>query len=407
MNVSLQIARRYLFGKKKTNAINLITAISVLGIRIGTAALILILSVFNGFELLTKKNLDAFNPDFKITAKLGKFFQQDESRLQQLEKLPGIVSFSKTIEEVAHFEYNSRQQIGLVKGVDNYYLETTDLNLAINEGKALFTSDDGAAMAIVGNGVYNTLNIALSSKLESLRISVPNRRKRGALDRDFKSRSLLVSGVFMIRNERDNQYVIIDYDLAQSLLDLRGQVSAIEIKANENVGASEMRKSIASIYPEEDFEIMDRLQQDASILKVMNIEKWSSYLIFSFTLILIVFNVIGCLWMIVLDKKKDIAVLQSFGASKDMVRNIFLLEGLMISGLGFLIGLVVAGVFYVLQKTVGIITVPDGFTITNYPMEMELLDVIIILITVIVLGIVASVPAAFRARSVSAYVRME
>lgn len=407
MRISFQIALRYLFGKKSTNAINLITGISVLGISIGTAALILILSVFNGFEQLTKKHLDAYNPDYKLIVKKGKFFTPEDEKLTQLSLIPGVISLSKVLEEVAHFEYNSRQQIGIVKGVDENYLKTTDLNEAIKKGEAIFADEGGLKYAVVGNGIYNTLNISISSKLESLKISVPNRRKRTALDRDFKTRGMLVSGVFLTRNERDNQYVLADYDLVSALLDVRNAVSAIEINVSENADIRSIQSSINELFPVDEFELMDRLAQDASILKVMNIEKWSSYLIFSFTLILIIFNIIGCLWMIVLEKRKDLAVLQSFGATKNMIKNIFLIEGGLISGLGFSIGFIFSIGFYILQKTVGIITVPDGFSITNYPMEMEAMDVLVILVTVMALGIGASIPAAMRAKRVSAYVRIE
>lgn len=407
MNVSFQIARRYLFGKKSTNAINIITGISALGIAIGTAALILIMSVFNGFELLTTSNLDHYNPDYKITLNEGKFFQDDKDAFDKLESLPGVESVSKVIEEVAHFEYNSKQMIGIMKGVDTKFNDVTDLKNALREGTVSLQGDKGQYYAIIGNGVYNTLNISLSSKIESLRISVPNRKKRGPLDRDFKTRGLLVSGVFSIKNEKDYRYIIIDYELASGLLDLRNQVSALEVKVDSSYSPSNIEKSMATLFPAETYTIADRLQQEASILKIMNIEKWSSYLIFSFTLILIIFNVIGCLWMIVLEKRKDISVLQSYGATKSMVRKIFLMEGAMISSVGFLIGLAFSGLFYILQKNVGILTVPDGFSITNYPMEMHVFDVVVVMITVLILGILASIPAALRAAQVSAYVRME
>ncbi len=407
MNVSFQIARRYLFGKKSTNAINIITGISALGIAIGTAALILIMSVFNGFELLTTSNLDNYNPDYKISLNEGKFFKLDTEILVQLESLPGVVSVSKVIEEVAHFEYNSKQQIGIMKGVDTHFNEVTDLNNALREGSVTLKGDNDQYFAVIGNGIYNTLNISLVSKIESLRISVPNRKKRGPLDRDFKTRGLLVSGVFSIKNEKDYRYIIIDYDLASGLLDLRGQVSALEVKIDSSYSTSDVEKSMASIFPEETYNIANRLEQEASILKIMNIEKWSSYLIFSFTLILIIFNVIGCLWMIVLEKRKDLSVLQSYGATKNMIRKIFLMEGAMISSVGFLIGLGFSALFYLLQKNVGILTVPDGFSITNYPMEMHVFDVLIVMITVLILGVLASIPAALRAAQVSAYVRME
>ncbi len=407
MNVAFQIARRYLFGKKNTNAINYITGISVLGIAIGTAALILILSVFNGFEALTKKHLDAFNPDIKITSRLGKFFDERPEYMEQLGAIDGVQNFSKVLEEVAHFEYNSRQQIGIIKGVDNNYFEVAALDQAIKKGKATLTGAEGQTSSVIGNGVYTSLNISLKSKLESLKISLPNRRKRGALDRDFKTRSLHVSGVYSIRSEKANQYVITNYDLIAGLLDMRSKCSAIELKLNQNAPVGRIKKDLEQIFPSNDFHIMDRLEQDASVLKIMNIEKWSSYLIFSFTLILIIFNVIGSLWMIVLDKKKDIAVLQSFGASKLTIRKIFVLEGGLISGLGFVIGALLSLVVYALQKTIGIINVPDGFDITSYPMELKLADILIIFVTVMAMGFIASFPAAWRASRVTAYVRME
>lgn len=406
MNVSFQIAKRYLFGKKSTNAINLITGISVLGIAIGTTALILILSVFNGFKALTKNQLDHYNPDLKIEAVEGKFFQIPDSSLAQLNKVSGVEGFSRTIEEVAHFEYNARQHIGVMKGVDEHYVAVSNIDNAIREGSPIVKKDDIYG-AILGRGVYNDLNVNLSSKINALRISVPNRRKRGPLDKDFKSRSLYVNGVFSIKNEKDYQYALVDYELASALLDLRGQVSAIEIKIGEDQNDKDVISRLHEIFPSEGYKISDRLAQDASVLKIMNIEKWSSYLIFSFTLLLITFNVVGCLWMIVLDKRKDISVLQSFGATKDMIRKIFLIEGVIISIVGFIIGLIVSIVFYILQKEVGIITVPDGAAITSYPMEMEIMDVIVIMVTVIALGVIASIPAIYRAHQVSAFVRME
>jgi len=407
MRVPYQIARRYLFGKKSTNAINIITGISVLGIAIGTASLILILSVFNGFESLTRDFLDKFNPDYKIEATTGKYFEWTPDIEHAIEHADGLVGYSKIIEEVAHFEYNSKQQIGIVKGVDESFLEVTDFHRAIKEGEASFRSERLGPEAVIGNGIYNNLNINLTSKLASLKVSVPNRRRRGTLDRDFKTRSMLVSGVFTIRNEKDNQYVLVDYDLAASLLDLKDQVSAIEINTKDEIDQRAFEAEMAKIFPTDRFKISDRLTQDASALKVMNIEKWSSYLIFSFTLILIIFNVIGCLWMIVLEKKKDLSVLQSFGATKQLVRKIFLYEGGLISLIGFMIGFIFSVVFYILQKTVGIITVPDGYTITNYPMELEAMDVFIIFLTVMFLGLIASLPASKKAASISAYVRME
>lgn len=406
MNLAFTIAIRYLFGKKSTNAINLITGISVLGIAIGTAALILILSVFNGFEGLMMSNLDRFNPQLKVSPLKGKFFDSQEDWIQQLDNQEGVEEYSLVIEEVALLEYGEKQQVGIIKGVDSRYTTVNDIEQAVKIGKVNFSDSDFGTYSIIGSGVSTSLNVSTQNKFTPLKIYVPNRRKKGALDKEFKSRPLLVSGVFSIQNERDNQYVLSSYDMVSQLLDLPSQVSAIEIKVHADADVDDVQQDLQKLVGET-YQVQNRYQQDESFLRIMNIEKWSSYLIFAFTLILIIFNVVGSLWMIVLDKKKDLAVLQSFGAGKPLIRKIFYTEGALISLIGFGIGLFVAGIFYILQKQIGIITVPSGFAINSYPIEMKWTDVAIIFFTVMALGLLASIPATSRAARVSPYVRVE
>lgn len=406
MSLALTIAWRYLVGKKSTNAINLITGISVVGIAIGTAALILILSVFNGFEGLMKGYLDKFNPDIKIVPKEGKFFPRSEIWMKQLNAVDGISSYSQVIEEVALLEYGDKQQVGIIKGVDEKYIAVTSIERAVREGEVKFQDTEFGSYCVIGQGIYASLNVSLRNTFTPLKIYVPNRNKRGVLDKDFKSRPLLVSGVFSIQNERDNQYVISSYDMVSALLDLRDQLSAVEIKLTDNYKSDDAQTALQSLVGD-NYEVQNRYDQDESFLRIMNIEKWSSYLIFAFTLILIVFNVIGSLWMIVLDKKKDLSVLQSFGADKSLIKRIFYLEGMLIAIIGFGIGLFLALTFYLLQKNVGLITVPEGFAISNYPIEMKLSDVFIVMMTVLILGFIASIPAGGRAGRVSPYVRVE
>ncbi len=405
MRFVLLLSFRYLFGKKSTNAINLITSISIIGIAIGTAALVLILSVFNGFESLMKEYLDDFNPDIKIEAVSGKFFAMNSLPVETISVLPGVEGVSYSIEEVALLEYNQKQQVGIVKGVDTRFLQVNSLSNAIKEGEARLT-DDGTFFAILGRGVARNLNVSIENRFTPLHIYVPNRRKRGVLDKDFTSRSLSVSGVFSIQNERDNQYVICPYEFIAPILDLEGEASSLEISVDPSVSVAQVVAGLEPIIGS-DFKALDRFKQDESFLRIMNIEKWSSYLIFAFTLVLIIFNVIGCLWMIVLDKKKDISILQAMGTTKKRIRQIFVCEGILISLCGFLAGFIAAVVFYILQKTIGIITVPAGFSITSYPIEMESMDVLVVFITVLVLGVLASLPAARRASRISAFVHVE
>ena len=267
MNVSLQIARRYLFGKKSTNAINLITGISVVGIAIGTTALLLILSVFNGFEALTKSQLDHYNPDLKIEATQGKFFTISDSLMTAAQDIYGVAAVSRTIEEVAHFEYNSRQHVGVMKGIDPDYVKVSSIDKAMVHGTPVVKKDD-IYSAILGRGMYSQLNVNLESKINSLRISVPNRKKRGPLDQDFKSRSLYVNGVFSIKNEKDYQFALVDYRLASALLDLRGQVSALEVKVEREVDPDDVVSLLREIFPSEGYKISDRLEQDLSLIHI-------------------------------------------------------------------------------------------------------------------------------------------
>ena len=405
MRFAWYIARRYLFGKKSTNAINLITGISVLGIAIGTAALLLILSVFNGFEGLMKGYLDTFNPDFKIVAKKGKYFHLDSLKVEEIKDLDGIYSISKVIEEVSLMEYDERQLVGVIKGVDDQYGTTTRIDSAIIEGEYRDTHNGDLPYAIIGRGVYDNLNVSINDKYNTLKVFLPNRSRRGMLEKDFKSRSVDVTGVFAINNERDHQYIISDYTLVSDLLEQDGEVSAIEVRSDRGTFPS-LKENLQELAGSK-FQVLDRIEQDQTQLKIMNIEKWYAYLIFSFVMLLIIFNLIGSLWMIVLEKRKDISVLQSMGANKKMVRNIFIMEGAMISLLGFSIGLAFSLLFYAAQSKYGIIGVPEGFSISSYPMILRFNDVVVILVTVLVLGLVASLPAVIRASKISAYVRVE
>jgi lipoprotein-releasing system permease protein len=353
-----------------------------------------------------KNYLDRFNPDVKIIPKEGKYFIKDDLDLVSIEDISYVQSVSFVLEEVALLEYRDKQQIGILKGVDNQYLQTTSISDAIVQGDVDFDKTTSLTPVTVGSGIYNNLNISLDNEINALKIYVPNRNKRGPLDKEFNLRSSKVTGVFSIQNERDNQYVLSNYDFIADVLDLQGYASALEIQTLNGSQSADLFTSIRKAAGP-DFEVQSRYQQDESFLQIMNIEKWSSYLIFGFTLILIIFNVIGCLWMIVLDKKKDISILQAMGITKKRIKFLFLTEGGLISVLGFSIGLVFALLFYALQNSVGIIHVPDGFSITSYPMEMRWFDVVVVLVTVLLLGFLASIPAANRASRITAYVRAE
>ena len=376
----------------------------MIGIAIGTSALILILSVFNGFETLMKRSLDTFNPDLKIAPIEGKFFTPD-SILSELYTIENIDLVSKTIEDVAIFDYDENQQVGILKGVDKVYLNVSDIKSAVIRGEMIF-SQKGINFCSIGAGLASKLAVNLRDPLSTLKIYMPKRRRRGALDSEFKSRTITPGSFFSLRNQKDQEYVMADLSFVQELLELREEVSYLEVSLTdpnefENT-QKKIQESIGSNY-----NVMNRYEQDESFLKVMNVEKWMAFLILGFTLLLIVFNVIGSLWMIVIDKKKDISVLQALGIEKYQVKRIFYTEGFLISFIGFIIGLTLSILLYQGQLKFGFLGVSNGFSSTAYPVLMIYSDVLAVFGLVMTLGLLASIPATRRAADISAYIRSE
>jgi lipoprotein-releasing system permease protein len=405
LNLSLTIARRYLFAKKSTNAINIITGISMVGIAIGTAALILVLSVFNGFEDLIISLFSKFNPDVKVTATVGKTFEPDSLKLSQIKALPGVAMVSETLEEVAFFEYAGNQDFGIVKGVDDNYSRVSGIDSAIFIGQFKLTSGE-RNLAVMGRGVARNLEVDMEDPFATLGIFMAKREKTSGLEQPFKKRVAYPSGSFSIQQEFDNQYVLVSLEFARDLLGAYGEVSALEIRFKPGVDQKQALADIRRILGE-DFQVKDRYQQDESFLKLMNIEKWMSFALLSLTLVLVAFNMIGSLWMIVLEKKADISILKSMGATEALVRNIFLGQGFLLCLFGLLMGLLLSFILYALQKIFGIVSIPEGFVVDAYPISIWFFDVVAVAVVVMTIGIIASIPAARRASKVPALVREE
>ncbi len=405
MNLNYKIAARYLFGKKSTNAINLITWISLLGISLGTAALILVLSVFNGFEGLISGLLNNFNPDIKVEIKEGKHFEIDDGVLTTLKSISQVKNVSKALEEIALFEYHGTQEVGVIKGVDEYFKDVTRIDSTIRYGEFILKGDD-IDYSVLGTGLSSKLGINHGDALTPVKVYMPLRKKKGPLAKDFKTMFTYPSGVFSVQSDNDFQYMITSYDFASRLLDSKSKLSSLEIDIEDDADIDKVKAEIEKIMGD-DFIVKNRYQQDESYLKLMNIEKWVSYLIMTLIILLVAFNLIGALWMIVLDKKLDVAILRSMGFTKERVKNLFILEGLMISGLGLVLGIVIAIVLYWAQRNFGIISVPDGFIIDAYPIHLKWTDILIVAMTVMVLGYLASILPAFRAAKIPTYVRRE
>lgn len=405
MNLSREIARRYLLGKKSNNAINIITWISILGITIGTAALILILSVFNGFESLLTNMFDAFNPDMKVIPAEGKTFEVSDDQILQIKRIEGIQAVSKTLEEIALFEYKGSQEVGIIKGVDDQYQLATDIDSTIKKGKYIFR-EDGINYAVVGAGMRTKLSINYNDAITPVSVHMPLRKKTGPLSKDFKTLELYPAGVFTVQSEADMQYILADFTFVNRLLDTDNKISSLELRLSDDHDESNIRRDINMILGE-GYTIKNSYEQNEAYLKIMNIEKWVSYLIATLSMLMIAFNMVGCLWMIVLDKRKDISILKSLGMNARRIQKIFLTEGMLIGGVGLVLGIIVALVLYGLQKSFGIVSIPDGFMVRAYPIELKFSDFVIVMITVISISYLASILPAIKAGRIETQLRSD
>ena len=405
MNVFTDIARRYLFSKKSTNAINIITSISVLGISIGTAAMILILSVFNGFESLIKEVVDDFNPDIKVSLIEGKRFDVNDSLITKIMEIDGIEAVSKTIEEVALFEYKGIQEVGVIKGVDDMFPFVTAIDSTLSDGKYIVEDEDGY-YAVTGYGLARKLSMNIDDFSTSLSINLPKRKKRSALEKDFITKEIRLSGFFSIQNEKDHQYVLTSLNLIDGLLKTKGQIGALEIKLSPASNEAVVRTKLEELMGPK-FETKNKYEQEETYFKVMNVEKYMSLLIGTLTILLIAFNLVGSLWMIVLEKKKDIAILKSMGSTRQNILGLFLKEGIFITSLGVLLGIIFSVIIYYIQINFGIIAMAGSHIVQAYPIELRLGDILLVILIVSLIGFIAAVLPAKKAAEIPALIREE
>jgi lipoprotein-releasing system permease protein len=404
MKLIFSIAWRYLVGKKSTQAIHLITFISVLGLTVGTAALLLILSVFNGFEELISKLVNAYNPDLKVVASTGLYINADSSQLARIKAIPGINQCSECLESVVLFDYDGSQEAGVIKGVDKHFNEVTRIDSTIVRGE--YTTRQGNTFfAVFGSGMFNKLSINPADPLTPVTLYAALKSK-GPFSKDYATIDLYPSAVFTVGSEEDMQNVITDIEAVRNLLQRPNAISSLEIDLKDDADVSSIRKKLHQVLGN-NVTIKDRYQQDEAFLKIMNIEKWISYLIACLTLGLISFNLIGALWMIVLDKKRDISVLKSMGFTTQMVRSLVMKLGVLIGMIGLIFGLLLATLLYWLQKQYDLVEVPPGFMIDAYPIAFKSRDFLLVAITVVFLSWIASILPAIRASRISAFVRHE
>lgn len=392
--LAFDIAKRYLVAKKSHQAVNVISIVSVIGVTVGTMALIIVLSVFNGFGSLVMNLYDSFDPDIKITAVYSKTFHPDSAGIEKIRKIDGIRSVNISLEENALLRYREKQTIATIKGVSEGFLSNTAISNKLIEGKPVLQQGD-SNFALVGGQIAYMLGMRIDDPFHALGIYIPKRgaKPESSIDPSeaFTNLNIRAAGIFAIQQDFDSKYVIVPLRFARELIGREENISAIEVSIQKATDIQRVTSDITQITGDK-YSVKDRYHQHDFLYKIISSEKLAVFLILGFILLIATFNVVGSLTMLIIEKKKDIASLISMGADLKMVKRIFLLEGLLISLSGAIIGLILGGIICWIQLTFGIIKLEnaESFVVDSYPVLMQPLDFLLVFITVFMIGALAS-----------------
>ena len=391
MNFPFFIARRYLFSKKKTHAINVISIISVIGVAVATMALVVVLSVFNGFHDLVATFFTNFDPQLKVVPVTGKSVAADDPILTKIKKLPEVEVATETYEDMALAVYKGRQAMVTIKGVEDNFADLTHItDILYGDGRfELHTAN----LEFGTPGIRLANNLGLGARWDSyLRIYAPQRQ--GQLDMSnvesgFVVDSLLSTGVvFTVNNSKyDKSYILTSLGFARRLFDAQGEMTALELRLKPGSNFDTVKSEMQDIAGKK-YKVEDRYEPQADTFKIMEIEKLMAYIFLTFILIVACFNIIGSLSMLIIDKKDDVVTLRNLGANEKEITRIFLFEGRMISVIGAIVGIGLGLLLCLLQQQFGLVSMGggDSFVVTAYPVSVHYSDVFIIFLTVIVAG---------------------
>lgn len=390
MNFPFYIARKYFKAKKSQQAINVITLIAIAGVAIGTMGLIIVLSVFNGFEQLVVSLYNSFDPDIQITAAKGKVFDSKLITDAQLKEVKGVRYITHVLEENALLKYRDKQYLATIKGVSNDFIAMTGVDSMLYDGSLTLQRGD-TDYAIAGRAIAEALTINIADPFSILDVYMPKRGKVVSLNPEaaFNQELIAPAGVFSIQQDFDAKYVLVPLRFARKMLDYKTEVSAIEIGLDKGSDADVAKAALANkLGP--NYVVKTRIQLHELLYKIMKSEKWAVYLILSFILIIATFNVISSLAMLIIDKQSDIAILNSLGAHQDDIRKIFLLEGILISFSGAFIGLALGLAVCLAQIKFQLIKLGGAFVVDAYPVNLQLMDFVYVLLTVLSIGLFAA-----------------
>jgi lipoprotein-releasing system permease protein len=388
----LLFAWRYFKAKKSTNAINIIAWVSIIAIIFGTTALILVLSVFNGFEGLVKSLYSSFYPDIKISPAQGKIITITPEQLQKLKGLDGVKNYSLVVEEKALVQNGESQSVVYLKGVDENYRYVSGVADHLINGEY----DIGSAeipKLILGAGVESALDIQADKNIYLLKVYLPRKSNSEQINllEDISNDTIRSSAAFVIQQDFDNKYGITNIDFIKKSLKLgANEYSGVEVVAKDPSAADEVKKKVKEIFGN-DFKVQNKYEQNQSLYSIMNVERWVIYGVLCLILVVAAFNMIGALSMLVLEKRKDISVLHALGGNQNFIQRIFLSEGMLLAVIGCGIGMLLALLIAWLQTRYHLIALQGGsFLIDYFPVKLRVIDFLLVGATVFVIAFIAS-----------------
>ncbi|MES2616445.1 MAG: FtsX-like permease family protein [Bacteroidota bacterium] len=393
MKAQYFIAMRYLFAKKKRNAINIISSIAMLAFAVCTAALIIILSTMNGFEDLIFSMYNKFNPEIKITLNEGKVFNE-QAILSKIKNMPAVKFITPVLEDNAVIRHGDYQTVCTIKGVDSAYFHKTNLKSRITEGEALIENGE-QNYTILGAGIGQKINANINGPFSIVSFITPKRGDYSASDPDaINQMEIEPSGAITMDETINNRYAFVPLRFARELFERPGMVSALEVELKDPKQSDAVIEELQTILGPS-FKIQNRMQQQASLYKMFKSEKWASYAILSFILLIAAFNALGSLTMLVIEKQEDIKTLTGMGASQSFIRTIFFSNGLLIAMIGCVVGLVFGVGLVVLQDHYGWIKL-QGAIIESYPVKLLAGDVVLVVLTCVGLGLFTGIYPAIK-----------
>lgn len=393
MKLPLFIAQRYLLAKKSHNLINIVTWISIVSVAVAAFAMIFVLSIFNGFNVVISDNIHKMSADLQITSVSGKTVNINDFPFEKIRAIKNVELVLPTITEDALFRNHDKQQIGQIKGVPTEFYKVERINNSIIKSSGFGTNAD-VDFAIPGIGMAYYLGINPNSPFAMVQVYVPRRGNASSfnLENSFNTGQLVVNETFSTLQDIDETMILAPYEWLSELIGYEGLASDVEIFINQSANLSKIKKEIKKIVGP-DYRVLDQYEQQSTLYKMMKSEKLAVYLILVFILVMATFNVIGSLSMLIIEKRKDTSTIRAMGGDNSLIRSIFTNEGMIISVVGGIIGLILGIIAVLLQQYVGIIRLGDGtgsYIVEYYPVALQLKDVLIVLATITIIGGIAA-----------------